>query len=343
MRSIPLLAATSVILMLATGCGDDGPTDITPPVANFSQTCTELSCTFDDQSTGSPSGWSWTFGDVNSGAANTSTLENPVHVFTAPGTYQVVLTVTNDDGTNSITKPVTVTTATTNQPPVAGFTAGPCVVNVDCLFSDTSSDDVGVTIWAWDFSDGGTSPEQNPTHRFATAGTFNVTLTVTDAQGATNTITQPVVVSTATTQECVPASPTDVLCTLTVPQTSTVQITLASRDCEIGASRVFTPAPAPPRPQTIFSNVCFSAEPAPYTLIETTGAPIVFQAGSSLRIQFHRGEPDANDPAAGQPAARFEPSSANSWTISIDDGGNVGGVGEPDFADVLLTVTATPQ
>jgi PKD repeat protein len=51
--------------------------------------------------------------------------------------------------------------------------------------------------WSWNFGDGGTSTLQNPVHTYATAGTYNVTLIATDNDGAQNSITKPVTVSTA--------------------------------------------------------------------------------------------------------------------------------------------------
>lgn len=90
--------------------GSGGSTNV-PPTANFTYTTTDLTATFTDQSTdsdGSVVAWGWTFGD---GA--TSALKNPTHTYTVAGTYNVGLTVTDDDGaTGSISKSVTVTTST---------------------------------------------------------------------------------------------------------------------------------------------------------------------------------------------------------------------------------------
>ncbi|HET7693685.1 MAG TPA: S8 family serine peptidase [Gemmatimonadota bacterium] len=78
-----------------------------PPTADFTWSCTHLSCAFADASAdsdGTVTEWAWTFGD---GA--TSTEEDPEHDFAAAATYQVTLTVTDDDGESiSVTKSVSV-------------------------------------------------------------------------------------------------------------------------------------------------------------------------------------------------------------------------------------------
>ena len=339
MRSIrPLLAATTVIAALATACGDGG-TDVNPPVANFNQTCTELSCTFTDASTGDITAWSWNFGDPNSGTTNNaSTLESPVHIFSAAGTYQVSLTVTaRDGGTNSITKPVTVTGGTTGGAPTASFAAPTCT-GLSCSFDATASTDDGeIVSWEWQFGElGATGTGETTTHDYTTPGTYTVTLLVTDDQGLTGTTSQTITVSGPTGQACTATSTTDVTCTITLTQRSSVMITLESEDCEIGNNNVLIPPPEP-RAQTVFFNVCNLPAPQQYTLVDQAGATLIFEAGTQLPIVFRRGA----DPVAGPPAAQFTNTSTNTWTISIDDGGNPGGPGEPDFADAVLTVTAT--
>jgi PKD repeat protein len=63
---------------------------------------------FTDASTGSPTSWTWNFGDPASGTSNVSTLQNPTHVFQAADTYNVSLQATNASGSNTATKSVTV-------------------------------------------------------------------------------------------------------------------------------------------------------------------------------------------------------------------------------------------
>lgn len=73
-----------------------------------------LSVTFTDTSTGSPTGWSWSFGDGQS-----STGQNPTHVFSDAGTYNVTLTASNSGGSTSATQQITVDPSST-PPPTGG-------------------------------------------------------------------------------------------------------------------------------------------------------------------------------------------------------------------------------
>jgi len=61
-------------------------------------------------------------------------------------------------------------------------------------FHGTATDPDGddIIAWHWDFGDGETSDEQNPTHQYPNGGTFNVTLTVTDARGVTGSVTKTI-------------------------------------------------------------------------------------------------------------------------------------------------------
>ena len=85
-----------------------------------------------------------------------------------------------------------------NSPPVASFTFSPSnpSTNQGVSFTDMSSDPDGqVVSWSWDFGDGGSSTERNPTHTFNIDGTYTVRLIVSDNYGATSTSTKTVTVS----------------------------------------------------------------------------------------------------------------------------------------------------
>lgn len=68
--------------------------------------------------------------------------------------------------------------------------------NTTVQFSDISTSNIGsIASWAWTFGDGGTSTQQNPSHTYAGPGTYNVSLTITDNAGCTNTYAHPITIN----------------------------------------------------------------------------------------------------------------------------------------------------
>ncbi|HEV8305279.1 MAG TPA: PKD domain-containing protein [Gemmatimonadales bacterium] len=81
-----------------------------------------------------------------------------------------------------------------NQPPTADFTHA--CDGLTCSFTSTSRDpDGSITAYAWTFGDGGISTLANPSHTYGAGGTYTVTLTVIDDQGATGSVSQSVTVA----------------------------------------------------------------------------------------------------------------------------------------------------
>jgi len=149
-----------------------------PPVAGFSATPltgnAPLPVSFTDSSTNTPTSWSWNFGD---GDTTNSTVQNPLHRYTAAGTYSVTLTATNAGGSGSVTQ----TNYVTISPPLpvlANFTATPVtgVRPMAVTFTDRSTGPV--SSWSWAFGDGNTSAAQNPVYTYPNAGLYSVSLTV---------------------------------------------------------------------------------------------------------------------------------------------------------------------
>jgi PKD repeat protein len=137
----------------------------------FSAIDNDLNVNFSDLSSGEPQSWLWDFGD-----GNLSTQQNPIHTFPAPGTYTVCLTVTDACGVDSSCQTLTVTC------PVAlpGFTSS---IGNGGMVTFTNTTNPSATSYSWDFGDGNTSTLQDPTHVYATSGTYTVCLTVTDDCG----------------------------------------------------------------------------------------------------------------------------------------------------------------
>jgi PKD repeat protein/Tol biopolymer transport system component len=173
-------AGTFTVSLTATnGGGSDSEVKVdyiaavATPAAAFSATPTmgtaPLSVTFTDESTGTIDSWAWDFGD-----GGTAAVQSPAHEYADLGSYDVSLTVTNTMGSDTETRPGYIHVVA---PVVAAFsgsiTAG--VVPLVVTFTDLSTGDP--TAWAWDFGDGHTSMDRNPTHIYSDPGYYTVTLT----------------------------------------------------------------------------------------------------------------------------------------------------------------------
>lgn len=182
-----------LIVTANDGCVGESSQDIeviNGPNAGFyaSTACEDAEVQFTDISQSSPNNpitaWEWDFGDVNSGLANTSINQHPVHVFQAPGAYQVKLTVSTAGGCQaSITHTLQV-----HSKPLALFEADSACVNLPSVFTDLSTCmDGTITNWLWDFGDGTpNSFAQNPTHTYASNGSWPVNLEVSSSFGCTD-------------------------------------------------------------------------------------------------------------------------------------------------------------
>jgi PKD repeat protein len=137
----------------------------------------------------------WNFGDGNSGSGILVQ-----HTFNNTGVQTVTLTVNGPGGTsNSISKSFVVSAP---DAPVASFTVTPSspTAGASAVFSAAGSTvGVGVTItsYVWDFGDGSSATTSTPTtsKTYGAAGTYAVTLTITDSLGRTATVTQTVTVT----------------------------------------------------------------------------------------------------------------------------------------------------
>ena len=169
------------------------------PSANFTFTTSGLTANFTDTSTdagGTIGSHSWNFGD-----GGTSTASNPSHTYAAAGTYTVTETVTDSGNGTTSTKSASVSVSATGGTPVANFTYSASGLSVN--FTDTSTDTGGtIGSHAWNFGDGATSTATNPSHSYASGGTYSVSETVTDSvNGSSNTKTVSLTVSGSAQQQ----------------------------------------------------------------------------------------------------------------------------------------------
>jgi len=166
------------VTMTVTGPGgtasvtkDQTITVISSPTADFiaRQTtgCAPFTVYFEDRSTFAHI-LLWSFGDGDYAATR-----NPVHIYAAPGTYTVRLTVWNDCGRDKIIKELYITV---QPPPIADFTSDK---TEDCEGGTVTFTDLSqfATSWEWDFGDGAGSYDQHPVHRYTIPGIYTVTLT----------------------------------------------------------------------------------------------------------------------------------------------------------------------
>lgn len=143
---------------------------------------------------GGPVTYSWDFGD-----GSTASGQTVVHGFTMAGTYTVTLTVSDADGLTAID---TCTATVANVAPVAVITSNLGTQEGDVMaFSGTSTSDTAsdlpLLVYAWNLGDGTTFSGSTVSHAYADEGTYSVSLTTTDDDGASDTATMSVTVSNA--------------------------------------------------------------------------------------------------------------------------------------------------
>ncbi|MGI9821984.1 PKD domain-containing protein [Agromyces sp. Marseille-Q5079] len=167
--------------------------DILPnvvPTAAFTMTATDLTATFDastsSDSDGTVASYAWDFGD-----GQTGTGANPTHEYAVGGSYAVTLTVTDDEG-GTATVTHSLIAVNPNVPPTALFTANVNFQTVSFDASSSSDPDGVITDYAWNFGDGKAATGPTASHLYGAAGTYDVTLTITDNRGGITTKTTPI-------------------------------------------------------------------------------------------------------------------------------------------------------
>jgi PKD repeat protein len=158
----------NVCLIATNSCGNDTTcksviVNCPTPNTNFNYTTNNLAVTFNDNSTGGATSYTWDYGDGNSGSgANTN------HTYSSPGTYTVCLITQNSCGFDTACSTVNVTCPAPN----SSYTYA--ANNLSVNFTNGSTG--GATSYSWDFGDGNGSTSTSPSHNYSTPGTYTVCL-----------------------------------------------------------------------------------------------------------------------------------------------------------------------
>lgn len=156
--------------------------------------CNSLTVAFQNDASNNPEpSYFWDFGDPASGVNNTSTVATPTHDYLVAGTYTVKLVLNRGQACGDST--TTVIKVYPGFDP--DFTVTGQCKNTAIQFKDITTAAFGVVDkWSWNFGDfsspSNTSTQQNPTHSYATANTYNVQFTVSTSVGCSATVTKAV-------------------------------------------------------------------------------------------------------------------------------------------------------
>jgi PKD repeat protein len=209
-----------------------------------------------------------------------------------------------------------------NQAPEAKFSLQ-CSF-LECSFTDASTDDAGVASWQWSFGDAGSSSQRHPVHTYGSAGSYSVSLTVTDDEGETSTISNQAVARqrAITSLSCVDGSTPGgfVSCTLRLEQEAGFQVVLNSSSCEAHGNLFRITAPVT---GTLTSDGCY----------EQAGKQLVFAAAFPAGTEISA---EMVAPVLANPPQLRVSGSYPEWVLTYEDGV------DQDFDDMVLTLTALP-
>ncbi|MEN6370290.1 MAG: PKD domain-containing protein [Thermotogota bacterium] len=205
MKGARLCLLLGAVILLAGSLGGCLEFGVTQPQALFTASPAEhvipFTASFDgtlsQKADSEITSYVWSFGD---GGSATGALVD--HTYTVDGSYEVTLTVIDEAGASDTTS---LTVDAENPVPTAEFSYDPksnmdgtyIVGAMEWIYFDASpsSDDSGITAYAWDFGDGDTATGVEVKHRYASSGAYNVTLTVTDDDGGASTYVQMITVT----------------------------------------------------------------------------------------------------------------------------------------------------
>jgi PKD repeat protein len=209
-----------------------------------------------------------------------------------------------------------------NLAPTADFTFQCSALT--CDFQDASSDDVGVVAWSWNFGAQG-SNQKNPLYTYSIAGSYPVTLTVSDAEGMTSIRTKTVdpkdPVVTKLSCQNPDAVGEFVTCTLKLESEAGFKVVLDRSSCEAHGNIFRVTAPLA---GTLTNDGCY----------EQDGKELLFAGpfAAGTEISAEVVAPMLNNPPRLQVAGAYPV-----WQLTFEDGYDA------DFNDLEMTLTALPS
>jgi PKD domain len=193
-----------------------------------------------------------------------------------------------------------------------------------CDFTDSSTDDTGVAGWSWSFGDAASSQDRNPVHKYTTAGTYDVSLTVTDEEGETSTVSKPAIAVNPAVASLSCESPSApggfVSCKLTLTEPAGYKVVLTSTSCEAHGNLFRITEPVV---DTLTTDGCYEGagseilRAGPYPAGTEIDAEVIAPLlQNAPRLKVTGGYPE--------------------WVLEFEDGG------DQDFNDLVMTLTALP-
>lgn len=183
----------SISMPECLGGGDEQEPN-TDPLASFSTAVSNLNVSFDASASSDPDGdtltYTWDFGD-----GQTATGQSPNYSYAAGGDYSVSLTVSDGRGGSDIATDMVTVVQAPNGDPTASFSSSTSGLSASFDASASSDPDADVLTYTWDFGDGSVGTGVSASHAYASEGTYDVSLTVDDGNGGTDTTMSSVTVA----------------------------------------------------------------------------------------------------------------------------------------------------
>jgi hypothetical protein len=209
-----------------------------------------------------------------------------------------------------------------NEAPVAKFSLQCAALR--CDFTDTSTDDAGIASWEWSFGDAASSSQRHPFHVYGGAGSYSVSLRVTDEEGETSTVSHQAsaTLPAVTSLSCVDGSAPGgfVACTLRLEQEAGFKVVLNSTSCEAHGNLFRITAPVN---GTLTTDGCY----------DQAGKQIVFAAAFPAGTEISA---EVVAPLLDNPPQLRVSGSYPEWALTYEDGV------DQDFDDLVMTLTALP-